>query len=208
MNLFQTQVVIIKSYVATPCTIPITSFCWRALMSSYKEHLFKCFSDGECTFQEVNLQTEGGKKTVTQGYFHRNPYCTSQHRTREPSRMNKTTWAASCTYLHQVSPLLRTALAAISQGTGLWFVPYKRDLKDKLNISVTEQRQSQILPLIFRVTGLCLNVTGHKAWTKADSLHPAHVIISIDSSPMCVFVLLLKSHWLEGTTYYPLLARE
>lgn len=183
-----------------------------------KEHLWghiestclKCFSDGGCTFQEVNLQTEWTKKNVTQGYFHRNPYCTSQHRTREPSGMNKTTWAASCTYLHQVSPLLRTVLAAISQGTGLWFVPYKKDLKDKLNISVTgrEQRQSQSLPLIFRVTGLCLNVTGHKAWTKADSLHPAHVIISIDSSPLCVFVLLLKFHWLQGTTYYPSLARE
>lgn len=67
----------------------------------------------------------------------------------------------------------------------LWFVAYWRDLKDNLNISVTdrEQRLSQNLPFIFGVTALCLNATGHKAWTQGDSPHPAHVIISIDSSP-------------------------
>lgn len=42
---------------------------------------------------------------------------------------------------------------------------------------------------------------------RADSLHPAHVIISIDSSPISVFVLLLKAHWLKGANHYPLQER-
>ena len=63
-------------------------------------------------------------------------------------------------------------------------------------------------PLIFGVTGLCLNVTGHIVCMRADSLHPAHVILSSDLSRICVFVFLLKAHWFRGTAYYPLLANK
>lgn len=109
-------------------------------------------------------------------------------------------------FLH--NPLLRTALAAVSREAGLWFVACRTDLKDNLSVTDGEQRRSPNLPLIFEVTGLCLNVTGHKARTHAASPGPAHVIISTDSSPRCSFVLLLQAHWFKGTTYYSLLARE
>lgn len=97
--------------------------------------------------------------------------------------MNKTTLAASCTYLHQVSP-------SSTQPTskGLRSQPFLkelvwRDLKDNSNVLVPdlEQGQRQNLPVIFGVTGLCLNVTVTKPGQKADSVHPAHVIISSDS---------------------------
>lgn len=167
---------------------------------SYSEHLFKCFSDvdGRCTFEEVNFQTDL-KKTIRQGYFHRNPYCISQQTTRELSRVNKTTWAATCIYLHQVSPHFTSqmVLVAISQGTaGLWFMAYM-NLKDNLNISVICWEPKHNLPLFFGRTGLCLYVTGHKTRTQADSQHPAHVI-SIDSSPNMCLCTLTESPLAQG----------
>lgn len=58
-----------------------------------------------------------------------------------------------------------------------------RNLKGNSNILVPDLEQGlrQNLPLIFGVTGLCLNVTVTKPGQKADSVHPAYVIISSDS---------------------------
>lgn len=151
------------------------------------------------------------RKTVRQSYFHRNPYCTFYSRValNEQNHMSCQLHIFTSGFPH--NPLLRSALAGnLSRN---WFVirSVQEGSKGQLkhfSYRPTEQRHSQNLSLIFGVTGLCLSVTGHKAWAEADSLHPAYVIISTDSSPISVFVLLLKAHWLKSTTYYPSPARE
>lgn len=154
--------------------------------------------------------SEDKNNTPRGSYFHRNQSCTSQYRSFESSRMNKTTWAASCTYLNHVSPQSTSKDCACGHLSKNWFVIH--DMQEGSEGQLFSYRRRTEAepesPLIFGVTGLCLNVTGHIVCTQADSLHPAHVIISSDSFWICAFVFLLKAHWFKGTSHYPLLGKE
>lgn len=87
---------------------------------------------------------------------------------------------------------------SFSQGIGLCLLG--RDVKDHYNILVSDRGRgpSPNLPLIFGVTGLCLDETGLHAGALADPLHPAHVIIRIHSSPL-ILCAPLEAHLLSDS---------
>lgn len=138
-----------SSWLLTP------SFCFRALVRLHVEKCFQCFSGGGCTFKEVTFQ--------------------GRHTSIQPSErsLNKTTWAASCSYLLSIPPqkiYLWQVFLSFSQGIGLCLLG--RDVKDHYNVLVADRGRgpSPNLPLIFGVPGLCLNETGLHDGAPADPL--------------------------------------
>lgn len=184
---------------------PVPSFLSKTTYeSSCGKHLFKCFSDGECAFQEVNFQTGLKKKKIE---IH-----TSQHNTHELSWMNKTTWAASCTYLHHVSPQSTSKDCALGHFSRNWFVIG----------GIQEGSKGQLQHFSYRPrTGAepesPLNLWSHWFMSECDrsqSPGPGWFTASSSCYHQYWFISNLclctppEAHWLRGITYYPLQARE
>lgn len=130
-------------------------------------------------FERLTLELcsfKGGEKRES-----RNPYLSVQHSQTE---LNEQNHMSRQLHIFTSSPP-PTTTSTQPTSKGLRSQPFLqelvwRDLKDNSNILVPDLEQGlrQNLPVIFGVTGLCLNVTVTKPGQKADSVHPAHVIVS------------------------------